>query len=99
MGPSRRSRSSRPREAFQLPAGPSPLPGAPWAGRCCWRLPRLVGCGCSLSLCLLRTPTAGGFRRLLPSTAAAAPEKCPLGVVEGLSLLAAGPRGASGARP
>ena len=41
----------------------------------------------------------GGVRWLLPSAAAAAPEKCPLGVAEGLSLLAAGPRGVSGTRP
>ena len=47
------------------------LPGEshPWAGWLGWtllcRLPRLMGCGCGLSLCLLRTLTAGGFRQLL----------------------------------
>mgnify|MGYP007134203801 CR=1 FL=1 len=39
-----------------------------------------MGCGCSLSLCCLRTPTAGGFRRLLPSTATATLKSAPWGL-------------------
>lgn len=112
MGPSRRSRSSGPREAFQPPAGPSAPAWRPvgWvagldatAGGCrvhtwvLWAGAR--GVQMRPVPCVACPPSLLGVSRLLPSAAATAPEKCLLGVAEGLSLLAAGPRGVSGTRP
>ena len=91
MGPSRRSRSSRPREAFQLPAGPS----AP-----AWRP---VGWVAGLDAAVQVAEAHGVRMRPVPVSLAyphcgGLPPASPLRVVEGLGLLAAGPRGASGAR-
>ena len=92
MGPSRRSRSSEPREAFQPPAGPSAPAWRPvgWvagldaaAGGCrvrtwvLWAGLEGRGCGLSRAAC---PPSLLGASRLLHSAAGPAPEKCLLGV-------------------
>lgn len=111
MGPLWRSRSSGPRElSSHQPVHPL-LPGGPWAGWPGWML-TAGGCrvrawvlwagarGARMRLSRVACPSSPlGVSRLLPSSAATAPEKCLLGVAEGLSRLAAGPQGVSGTRP